>query len=115
MLGDVDWSRAAWDVIGEQAEEVAECAGRLGIWTTVGAPALGLTTPNRPLNVVSGQALSWTATTSGSCRAPNSATDDGRIIESDWGLSCAVARLHPTAMLRACLSTFGARQVTDHL
>ena len=49
VMGEADWSKSAWDVIGEQAEEIAECAGRLGIWTTFGAPHR-LTAPNRPLN-----------------------------------------------------------------
>jgi predicted amidohydrolase len=49
VLGEADWTRAAWDVIGEQCEAIAECAGRLGIWTTFGAPHR-LTSPNRPLN-----------------------------------------------------------------
>ena len=49
VLGEADWSRAAWDVIGEQAEAVTEHAGRLGIWTAFGAPRR-LTAPNRPLN-----------------------------------------------------------------
>lgn len=48
-LGEADWDRAAWDVIGEQAEAIAAYAGRLGIWTTFGAPHR-LTAPNRPLN-----------------------------------------------------------------
>src|SRR5579871_6298045 len=36
--GECDWSRTAWDVIGEEAQAIAECAGRLGIWTAFGAP-----------------------------------------------------------------------------
>lgn len=48
-LGECDWSRAAWDVIGEEAQAIAECAGRLGIWTAFGAPHR-LTPPSRPLN-----------------------------------------------------------------
>lgn len=44
-----DWSRAAWDVIQEEAETIAECAGRLGLWTAFGAPHR-LTPPSRPLN-----------------------------------------------------------------
>lgn len=49
VVGEADWSRAAWDVIGEQSEAIAACAGRLGIWTAFGAPHR-LTAPNRPLN-----------------------------------------------------------------
>ncbi len=47
--GECDWSRTAWDVIGEEAQAIAECAGRLGIWTAFGAPRR-LTPPSRPLN-----------------------------------------------------------------
>lgn len=48
-LGEADWSRVEWDAIGEQAEAIAECAGRLGIWATFGAPHR-LTAPTRPFN-----------------------------------------------------------------
>lgn len=48
-LGECDWDRVAWDVIGEEAQTIAECAGRLGIWAAFGAPHR-LTPPSRPLN-----------------------------------------------------------------
>ena len=36
-LSEADWSRAAWDVLREEAEAVAELAGELGIWTVFGS------------------------------------------------------------------------------
>ncbi|MFJ1752947.1 carbon-nitrogen hydrolase family protein [Kitasatospora sp. NPDC088134] len=44
-----DWSRAAWDVLREEAESIAALAGRLGLWTVFGS-IHPLTPPNRPHN-----------------------------------------------------------------
>lgn len=44
-----DWSRAAWDVLREEAESIAELAGKLGLWTVFGS-IHPLTPPNRPHN-----------------------------------------------------------------
>jgi predicted amidohydrolase len=45
----VDWSRAAWEVLREEAEAIAGCAGELGLWTVFGS-IHPLTEPNRPHN-----------------------------------------------------------------
>ncbi|MGW1159296.1 carbon-nitrogen hydrolase family protein [Streptomyces sp. NPDC002519] len=44
-----DWSRAAWDVLREEAESTAALAGELGLWTVFGS-IHPLTPPNRPHN-----------------------------------------------------------------
>ncbi|MDY0813872.1 carbon-nitrogen hydrolase family protein [Kitasatospora purpeofusca] len=44
-----DWSRAAWDVLREEAESIAALAGKLGLWTVFGS-IHPLTPPNRPHN-----------------------------------------------------------------
>lgn len=44
-----DWSRAAWEVLREEAEAIARCAGTLGLWTVFGS-IHPLTEPNRPHN-----------------------------------------------------------------
>ncbi|MFB7663522.1 carbon-nitrogen hydrolase family protein [Kitasatospora sp. NPDC056138] len=44
-----DWSRAAWDVLREEAESIAALAGELGLWTAFGS-IHPLTLPNRPHN-----------------------------------------------------------------
>lgn len=48
-LVPADWSRAAWDVLREEAESIAALAGRLGLWTVFGS-IHPLTPPNRPHN-----------------------------------------------------------------
>nr|WP_024126804.1 carbon-nitrogen hydrolase family protein [Streptomyces sp. F2]AHE39567.1 Putative hydrolase [Streptomyces sp. F2] len=56
-LVPADWSRAAWDVLREEAESITVLAGRLGLWTVFGS-IHPLTPPNRPHNslyVVSGR------------------------------------------------------------
>ncbi|WP_435057759.1 carbon-nitrogen hydrolase family protein [Streptomyces sp. bgisy060] len=57
QLVPADWSRAAWDVLREEAESIAALAGKLGLWTVFGS-LHPLTPPNRPHNslyVVSGR------------------------------------------------------------
>ncbi|MDW4918841.1 carbon-nitrogen hydrolase family protein [Streptomyces californicus] len=44
-----DWSRAAWDVLREEAESIASLAGELRLWTAFGS-LHPLTPPNRPHN-----------------------------------------------------------------
>ncbi|MFD4908961.1 carbon-nitrogen hydrolase family protein [Kitasatospora purpeofusca] len=44
-----DWSRAAWDVLREEAESIAALAGKLGLWTVFGS-IHPLTPPHRPHN-----------------------------------------------------------------
>ncbi|MEV0537274.1 carbon-nitrogen hydrolase family protein [Kitasatospora sp. NPDC050463] len=44
-----DWSRAAWDVLREEAEAITASAGELGLWTVFGS-IHPLTAPNRPHN-----------------------------------------------------------------
>ncbi|MFE2347953.1 carbon-nitrogen hydrolase family protein [Kitasatospora cineracea] len=48
-LVPADWSRAAWDVLREEAEAIAALAGELGLWTVFGS-IHPLTPPNRPHN-----------------------------------------------------------------
>lgn len=48
-LGESDWSRAAWEVMHEEAEAIADLAGNLGIWAAFGS-IHPLTAPNRPHN-----------------------------------------------------------------
>ncbi|MFI5531247.1 carbon-nitrogen hydrolase family protein [Kitasatospora sp. NPDC051853] len=48
-LVPADWSRAAWDVLREEAESIAALAGKLGLWTVFGS-VHPLTPPNRPHN-----------------------------------------------------------------
>lgn len=48
-LVPADWSRAAWDVMREEAESITVLAGRLGLWTVFGS-IHPLTPPNRPHN-----------------------------------------------------------------
>jgi predicted amidohydrolase len=48
-LGPADWSRAAWDVLREEAEAITELAGELRLWTAFGS-IHPLTAPNRPHN-----------------------------------------------------------------
>jgi len=43
------WGRAAWEVLREEAEAVAELAGQLGLWTVLGS-IHPLTAPLRPHN-----------------------------------------------------------------
>ncbi|WP_063936617.1 carbon-nitrogen hydrolase family protein [Amycolatopsis azurea] len=54
-LCEADWSRAAWDVIREEAEAVADLAGALGIWTVFGSihRLSGAHRPHNSLYVVS--------------------------------------------------------------
>lgn len=53
--GPADWSRAAWDVLREEAEAVADLAGSLGIWTAFGSihRLSGTNRPHNSLYVVS--------------------------------------------------------------
>lgn len=48
-LVPADWSRAAWDVLREEAEAIAWLAGELRLWTVFGS-LHPLTPPNRPHN-----------------------------------------------------------------
>ncbi|WP_327372276.1 carbon-nitrogen hydrolase family protein [Streptomyces sp. NBC_01217] len=48
-LVPADWSRAAWDVLREEAESITALAGELGLWTVFGS-IHPLTQPNRPHN-----------------------------------------------------------------
>ncbi|MEU0059338.1 carbon-nitrogen hydrolase family protein, partial [Streptomyces sp. NPDC006334] len=48
-LVPADWSRAAWDVLREEAESITALAGELGVWTVFGS-IHPLTPPNRPHN-----------------------------------------------------------------
>jgi predicted amidohydrolase len=48
-LVPADWSRAAWDVLREEAEAITALAGKLGLWTVFGS-LHPLTPPNRPHN-----------------------------------------------------------------
>jgi predicted amidohydrolase len=48
-LALADWSRAAWDVLREEAESTAALAGELRLWTAFGS-IHPLTPPNRPHN-----------------------------------------------------------------
>lgn len=48
-LVPADWSRAAWDVLREEAESIAALAGELRLWTAFGS-LHPLTPPNRPHN-----------------------------------------------------------------
>ncbi|MFD7866048.1 carbon-nitrogen hydrolase family protein [Streptomyces sp. NPDC059783] len=48
-LVPADWSRAAWDVMREEAESIAVLAGELRLWTAFGS-IHPLTPPNRPHN-----------------------------------------------------------------
>lgn len=54
-LAEADWSRAAWDVMREEAEAVAELAGELGTWTVFGSihRLSGTNRPHNSLYVVS--------------------------------------------------------------
>ncbi len=54
-LCEADWSRAAWDVLREEAEAVADLAGALGIWTVFGSihRLSGAHRPHNSLYVVS--------------------------------------------------------------
>jgi len=49
ILAEADWSRIAWDVMREEAQQVAALSGRLGIWTVFGS-LHPLTPPGRPHN-----------------------------------------------------------------
>ncbi|SHF64718.1 carbon-nitrogen hydrolase family protein [Streptoalloteichus hindustanus] len=57
QVGPADWSRAAWPVMREEAEAIAELAGELGIWTVFGSPhqLSGARRPHNSLYVVSDQ------------------------------------------------------------
>jgi predicted amidohydrolase len=44
-----NWDEVDWNALREELEQIAEAAGRLGIWTVFGANHR-LTTPNRPHN-----------------------------------------------------------------
>ncbi|MFJ4151922.1 nitrilase-related carbon-nitrogen hydrolase [Streptomyces galbus] len=46
-LDPADWSRAAWDVLREEAESIAALAGELPMWTAFGS-LHPLTPPNKP-------------------------------------------------------------------
>ncbi|KOV32518.1 hypothetical protein ADK60_13630 [Streptomyces sp. XY431] len=48
-LVPADWTRAAWDVLREEAESITALAGELGLWTVFGS-IHPLTPPNRPHN-----------------------------------------------------------------
>ncbi|MEU5691390.1 carbon-nitrogen hydrolase family protein [Actinosynnema sp. NPDC020468] len=48
-LTEADWSRTAWDVLREEAEEIAALAGELGIWAVFGS-IHRLSAGNRPHN-----------------------------------------------------------------
>ncbi|MFF2142155.1 carbon-nitrogen hydrolase family protein [Kitasatospora sp. NPDC058190] len=48
-LVPADWSRAAWNVLREEADSIAALAGKLGLWTVFGS-IHPLTPPNRPHN-----------------------------------------------------------------
>jgi predicted amidohydrolase len=48
-LAAADWSRIDWDVMREEAEQIAALAGELGIWTVFGSLHT-LTPPRRPHN-----------------------------------------------------------------
>ena len=48
-LGASDWSWIQWDVLREEAESIADLAGRLGLWVAFGS-IHPLTPPNRPHN-----------------------------------------------------------------
>ncbi|MFI9011440.1 carbon-nitrogen hydrolase family protein [Actinosynnema sp. NPDC053489] len=48
-IGDADWTRAAWQVMRDEAEAVVGLAGELGIWTVFGSPHR-LSGGNRPHN-----------------------------------------------------------------
>lgn len=48
-LVPADWSRAAWDVLREEAESITALAGELGLWTVFGS-IHPLTPPSRPHN-----------------------------------------------------------------
>ena len=50
-LAEADWSRIDWDVMREEAEQVAALSGELGIWTAFGS-LHPLTPPNRPHNSI---------------------------------------------------------------
>ncbi|WIX98440.1 carbon-nitrogen hydrolase family protein [Amycolatopsis mongoliensis] len=56
-LTEADWSRAAWGVMREEAEAVADLAGELGIWTVFGSihRLSGANRPRNSLYVVSDQ------------------------------------------------------------
>jgi predicted amidohydrolase len=49
VLAEADWSRIDWDVMREEAGQVAALAGQLGIWTVFGS-LHPLTPPSRPHN-----------------------------------------------------------------
>jgi hypothetical protein len=49
MLAAADWTRIDWDVMREEAGQVAALAGELGIWTVFGS-LHPLTPPGRPHN-----------------------------------------------------------------
>lgn len=51
-LVPADWSRAAWDVMREEAESIAALAGELRLWTAFGS-LHPLTPPSRPHNSLS--------------------------------------------------------------
>jgi predicted amidohydrolase len=48
-LAEADWSRIDWDVMREEAGQIAALAGQLGIWTVFGS-LHALTPPSRPHN-----------------------------------------------------------------
>jgi predicted amidohydrolase len=56
-LSGADWTRAAWEVLHEEAEAIAELAGELGIWTVFGSihRLTGANRPHNSLYVVSDQ------------------------------------------------------------
>lgn len=49
VLEASDWSRVPWDVLREEAESIADLAGKLGLWVAFGS-IHPLTPPNRPHN-----------------------------------------------------------------
>lgn len=56
-LAEADWSRAAWDVMREEVQAIADLAGELGIWTVFGSlhRLSGANRPHNSLYVVSDQ------------------------------------------------------------
>jgi predicted amidohydrolase len=68
-----DWSRAAWEVLHEEAVAIAGCADELGLWTVFGS-IHPLTEPNRPHTACTSFRTegAWSpGTTRGSCRTPS--------------------------------------------
>lgn len=96
-LALADWSRAAWDVLREEAESTAALAGELRLWTAFGS-IHPLTPPNRPHNslfVVSDRGELVARYDKPSCRTPRSPTCTPRgasLWSSRWTASASAAR-----------------------